>query len=99
MLNLYWLTLPGLDVRWDWRAVHDGLLDEFEAIETVLPTTTAATLLIAYRGQAQLDGWLDSIDRSVVARRLSGQSESAIGARSTRRPRNGSWSERVHGSR
>jgi hypothetical protein len=44
------LTLPGLDVRSDWRAVHDRLLDDFPAIDDVLPTTMVATLLIAYRG-------------------------------------------------
>lgn len=71
-MNLYSLTLPGLDVRSDWRAVHDRLLDDFRAIDDVLPTTTAATILIAYRGHAEVDEWLGSIDEALLGRRLRG---------------------------
>jgi hypothetical protein len=39
-VKLYSLTLPGLDVRSDWRVVHDRLLDDFPAVDDVLPTTT-----------------------------------------------------------
>ena len=35
-MKLYSVTLPGLDVRSDWRTVHDRLLDDFPAIEDVL---------------------------------------------------------------
>lgn len=65
-MKLYSLTLPGLDVRSDWRAVHDRLLDEFPAIDDVLPTTMVATVLIVYRGSAQVDGWLDSIEEALL---------------------------------
>ena len=68
-MKLYSVTLPGLDVRSDWRAVHDRLLDDFPAIEDVLPTTTAATILIVYEGSALPDAWLDSIDEAVLSRR------------------------------
>jgi hypothetical protein len=67
-LKLYSLTLPGLDVRSDWRAVHDRLLDDFPAIDDVLPTTMTATVLIVYEGSAQIDGWLDSIDEAILSR-------------------------------
>jgi hypothetical protein len=69
-VNLYSLTLPGLDVRADWRAVQDRLLDDFPAIDDVLPTTTTATILIVYEGSAEIDGWLDSIDEAILSRRL-----------------------------
>jgi hypothetical protein len=69
-MRLYSLTLPGLDVRSDWRLVHDRLLDDFPAIDDVLPTTTTATILIVYEGSAQIDGWLESIDEAVLSRRL-----------------------------
>lgn len=52
VVQVYSLTLPGLDVRSDWRLVHDRLLDEFLAIDDVLPTTTTATILIVYEGPA-----------------------------------------------
>lgn len=71
-MKLYSLTLPGLDVPSDWRAVHDRLLDDFPAIDDVLPTTMPATVLIVYRGSARLDAWLQSIDEAVLGRRLRG---------------------------
>ena len=75
-MKLYSMTLPGLDVRSDWRAVHDRLLDDFPAIDDVLPTTMLATVLIAYRGPAEVDGWLGSINEALLSCRL----------RSARRP-------------
>ena len=78
-MKLYSLTLPGLDVRSDWRAVHDRLLDDFPAIEDVLPTTTAATILIVYEGTALLDAWLDSIDEAVLSRRLRSAGQPPVG--------------------
>jgi hypothetical protein len=44
MPRLYMVTLPGLDVKSDWRVVHDRLLDDFPKVSDVLPTTTPATL-------------------------------------------------------
>ena len=78
-MKLYSLTLPGLDVRSDWRAVHDRLLDDFPAIEDVLPTTTAATILIVYEGSALLDAWLDSIDEAVLSRRVRSAGQPPVG--------------------
>ena len=43
MRQLFMLTLPGLDLTSDWRAVHDRLLDDFDEIEDVLVTTMAGT--------------------------------------------------------
>ena len=71
-MKLYSLTLPGLDVRSDWRAAHDRLLDDFPAIDDVLPTTMVATLVIVYRGSEQVDGWLRSIEEALLGRRLRG---------------------------
>jgi hypothetical protein len=69
-MKLYMLTLPRLDVRSDWRTIHDRLLDDFAAVDDVLPTTMPETLLIAYRGRAEVDGWLDSIDEAISGQRL-----------------------------
>lgn len=79
-MKLYSLTLPGLDVRSDWRPVHDRLLDDFPAIEDVLPTTMVATVVIVYRGAAQVDGWLHSIDEAILSRRLQGAQHPAASA-------------------
>ena len=76
---LYSLTLPGLDVRSDWRVVHDRLLDDFPAIGDVVPTTMAATILIVYEGSAQIDGWLDSIDEAILSRRVRNAGHMSVG--------------------
>jgi hypothetical protein len=78
-VNLYSLTLPGLDVRSDWRAVQDRLLDDFPAIDDVLPTTTTATILIVHEGSAQIHGWLDSIDEAILSRRLRSAGRTSVG--------------------
>ena len=71
-MKLYSLTLPGLDVRSDWRVAHARLLDDFPAIDDVLPTTMVATLVIVYRGSEQVDGWLHSIEEALLGRRVRG---------------------------
>ncbi len=68
MARLYQLTVPGLDVRTDWRTVHDRLLDDFLGVGDVLATTIDATILIVYEGPPQVDRWLESITSSVLAR-------------------------------
>jgi hypothetical protein len=69
-MGLCSLTLPGLDVKYEWRALHDRLLDDFPTIEDVLPTTMRGTLLIVHRGTANVDSWLDSINQAILGRRL-----------------------------
>ena len=76
---LYWQTLPGLDVRSDWRVVHDRLLDDFPAIDDVLPTTTTATILVVYEDSAQIDGWLEAIDEAILSRRLRSAGHISVG--------------------
>ena len=76
---LYWLTLPGLDVRSDWRVVYDRLLDDFPAIDDVLPTTTTATILVVYEDSAQIDGWLEAIDEAILSRRLRSAGHISVG--------------------
>ena len=78
-MKLYSLTLPGLHVRSDWRAVHDRLLDDFPEIDDVLPTTTTATILIVYEGFAQIDGWLEAIDEAILNRRLRSAGHISVG--------------------
>lgn len=80
-MKLFSLTLPRLDVKSDWRAIHDRLLDDFAGIDDVLPTTMPATLLIVYRGAAQVDGWLDSIHVAVDHRRHRRTRERAAAGR------------------
>lgn len=69
-MQLYSITLPGLEVRTEWRLVHDRLLDDFPGIDDVLPTTMPGTIVIVYRGSAQVDGWLESIDTAILGIRL-----------------------------
>ena len=69
MPRLYMVTVPGLQVKSDWRIVHDRLLDDFSKVNDVLPTTTPDTLLIVYRGRPHADAWLDAISETVLIRR------------------------------
>jgi hypothetical protein len=69
MPRLYMITVPGLEVKSDWRIVHDRLLDDFPLVDDVLPTTTPETLLIVYRGRAHVDEWLDALAEGVLATR------------------------------
>jgi hypothetical protein len=87
MPRLYMITVPGLEVKSDWRIVHDRLLDDFEKVDDVLPTTTPETLLIVYRGRAHVDEWLDALSEAVLlramrasgARRRSGRHHRSVG--------------------
>ena len=52
--------MPGLDVRSDWRGIHDRLLDEFPAVRDVLATTMPETLLIVHDGVPD-NAWIDVV--------------------------------------
>lgn len=67
-MALYMVTVPGLDVRSDWLPVHDLLLDEFPDVIEVLATTIPETLLIVYRGRADIEAWLAGLDEAVSVR-------------------------------
>jgi hypothetical protein len=71
MPRLYMITVPGLNVKLDWAAVHDRLLDDFPQVIDVLATTIAATLLIVYEGDADIDGWLAGVSDGILSRRIS----------------------------
>jgi hypothetical protein len=68
MPKLYMVTVPGLDVKSDWLPVHDLLLDEFPDVTEVLATTIPETLLIVYRGRADIEAWLTGLDEAVSVR-------------------------------
>jgi hypothetical protein len=70
MRRLYMITVPGLQVKSDWRTVHDRLLDDFPKVDDVLPTTTPETLLIVYRGRPRIDEWLHALSEGVLLRRM-----------------------------
>jgi hypothetical protein len=68
MPRLYEITIPGLSVSGDLPAVRRRLLSSFPGVVDVLATIWPATLLIAYRGQDQVDAWLDALSDSVGER-------------------------------
>lgn len=70
-MPLYMITVPGLDVKSDWRVMHDRVLDGFANVDDVLPTTIPETLLIVYRGRAHSDGWLQAMSEGVLFRRMT----------------------------
>jgi hypothetical protein len=69
------ISVPGLEVKSDWRSVHDRLLDEFTAITDVLATTIPETVLIVHEGCADGDAWLRGIDEELTFRQLKRRTE------------------------
>src|SRR5205085_7347517 len=69
MPKLCQITVLGLEVRTDWRLVHDRLLDEFPDVTDVLATTMPATILITSRRSVDPDAWLAVISEAVEANR------------------------------
>lgn len=70
MPSLYMITVSGLEVKLDWRPVHDRLLDEFPRVTDVLATTIPETVLIVYEGRADVDAWLQTLNDAVFCRRM-----------------------------
>jgi hypothetical protein len=79
MAHLCQLTMPGLDVRSEWRLVHDRLLDDFPAVTDVLATTMPGTLLIVHQGRPE-DAWLDSASAALLYWRGRARAASRAGA-------------------
>ena len=77
MEKLFLITVPGLDVRSDWRVLHDRLLDEFPAVSDVLATTIGATILIVYAGRTDADAWLETIAETVLGLRQRARGSTA----------------------
>jgi hypothetical protein len=71
MPKLCLITVPGLEVRADWRLVHDRLLDEFPEVTDVLATTMPETILILHDDTAPIDPgrWLDTVCETLFTRR------------------------------
>jgi hypothetical protein len=65
------ITVPGLEVRSDWRPVHDRLLDEFPAVTDVLATTIKETILVVSQDAApgNTDRSLEVISETITNRR------------------------------
>ena len=95
MPRLYMVTVPGLDVKSDWRQVHDCLLSEFPDITDVLATTIPQTVLIVYEGRADIDAWLEAVTETTLLRRITDRArrrterplERVVGPRTARRGR------------
>jgi hypothetical protein len=68
MPRLYQITIPGLSITAHFPAVRRRLLAEFPEVLEVLATTMPGTVLIAYRGEADMDAWLDALDEAVAMR-------------------------------
>ena len=96
MPRLFMVTVPGLKVASDWRAVHDRLLDDFPGITDVLATTMTATLLIVYEGDANVDAWLEGISDGILSRRLSTGNAPRVRTQSRARGHQPAWRPSRH---
>jgi hypothetical protein len=71
MQNLCEITIPGLCIKTEYPAVRHRLLADFPDVLEVLPMTTPATVLVAFRGEEEFDAWVDALSDSVATRRMS----------------------------
>jgi hypothetical protein len=80
MTRLCLITVPGLEVRSDWRLVHDRLLDEFPEVTDVLATTMKETILVVFEQAAPGDAsrWLDTVSGTILSRRHGTKARSHI---------------------
>jgi hypothetical protein len=56
-------------VKWDFAAARARLLNDFPDVQEVVATTAPSTLLVLYRGDDQVDAWLDALLDTIAARR------------------------------
>lgn len=79
--KLCFITVPGLQVG-DLRLVHDRLLDEFEDMAEVLPTTMKETILVVAGDAASDDRgrWLDTVSETILSCRRSRRRPRAVTA-------------------
>jgi hypothetical protein len=71
MQNLCEITIPGLSIKAEYRAVRHRLLADFPDVLEVLQTTRPATVLVVFRGEDEFDAWVDALSDSVATRRMS----------------------------
>jgi hypothetical protein len=83
MPRLYQITIPGLSLKGDFTAARRRLIADFPRVLEVLATTTAATVLVAYLGEDEVDAWLDALSDSVAPRRMSLLRSDAADAKDT----------------
>jgi hypothetical protein len=83
MPSLYQLTIPGLSLKGDFTAARRRLIADFPRVLEVLATTIPATVLVVYRGEDEVDAWLDALSEAVAARRMGMFRSDAADAKDT----------------
>ena len=71
MQKLYEITIPGLSIKVDYPAVRHRLLADFPDVLEVLATTTPGTVQVVFRGEEEIEAWLDALSDSVATRRMA----------------------------
>jgi hypothetical protein len=66
----YRITVPGLSVKRDFTAARQCLLADYPNVHEVIPTTTAATLLVLYSGPEDPDDWAQTLRELVTGQRV-----------------------------
>jgi hypothetical protein len=69
--RLYEITIPALSLETEFPAVRRRLLADFPRLVEVLAMSTPGTVLIAYRGEDEVDAWCEAVSDAVATRRRS----------------------------
>jgi hypothetical protein len=92
--RLYEITIPALAIETEFPAVRGRLLADFPRLVEVLATGTPGTVLIAYRGEDEVDAWCEALCDAVATRRRSHGAPLELTTRARRRPVEGEASKR-----
>ena len=71
MPRLHQITIPGLSLKGDFPAARRRLIADFPRVLEVFAANIPATVLVAYPGEDEVDGWLDAVSDSVAIPRIS----------------------------
>jgi hypothetical protein len=81
MPRLYQITIPGLSLKGDFPAARRRLIADFPRVLEVFAANIPATVLVAYPGEDEVDGWLDAVSDSVAIPRISRRRSDAADAK------------------
>jgi hypothetical protein len=67
--RLYEITIPGLAIGSEFADLRRSVLAAFPRVVEVFAMHTPETVLVAYRGEDEIDAWCETLSRAVARRR------------------------------
>ena len=83
-MERFWITVPGLSMKQDFKAARERLLSDFPTIEEVIATTASGTVLILASDPIDVDGWQETLRAVSTAQARAGRFRLVPGGHSHR---------------